>query len=122
MIVPQPMLHRLTVSQIHRETPDTVSLVFNIPKALKSHFAFQPGHYLTLEAEIMGERVRRAYSICSGLDDDEIRVAVKEIEGGRFSAFVNRFLKPGDVLGVMEPRGRFVLPPSPKRVEFCLPL
>ncbi|MER8615131.1 2Fe-2S iron-sulfur cluster-binding protein [Mesorhizobium sp. M1216] len=67
-----------------------------------------------MEAEIGGERVRRAYSICSGLDEREIRVAVKEIEGGRFSSFVNRSLQPGDALEVMEPRGRFVLPPAPK--------
>ncbi|MER8824740.1 ferredoxin--NADP reductase [Mesorhizobium sp. M0991] len=114
------MPHQLTVSQIRRETPDAVSIVFDIPLALKARFVFQPGHFLTLEAEVGGESVRRAYSICSGLDDGEIRVAVKEIEGGRFSSFVNRCLQAGDVLGVMEPRGRFVLPPAPKAGRIVL--
>ncbi|WP_292243029.1 2Fe-2S iron-sulfur cluster-binding protein [Mesorhizobium sp.] len=114
------MLHQLTVSQVRRQTPDAVSIVFDIPQGLAARFAFTPGQYLTLEAEIGGERVRRAYSICSGLDEGEIRVAVKEIEGGRFSSFANRCLQAGDVLGVMEPRGRFVLPPAPKEGRIVL--
>ncbi|RWB93047.1 MULTISPECIES: 2Fe-2S iron-sulfur cluster-binding protein [unclassified Mesorhizobium] len=114
------MLHRLTVSEIRRETPDAVSIVFDIPQGLKARFVFQPGQYLTLEAEVNGERVRRAYSICSGVDDGEIRVAVKEIDGGRFSSFVNRLLQAGNVIGVMEPRGRFVLPPAPKAGRIVL--
>ncbi|TIL64213.1 2Fe-2S iron-sulfur cluster-binding protein [Mesorhizobium sp.] len=113
------MLHQLTVNQIRRQTPDAVSIVFEIPQGLAARFAFTPGQYLTLEAEVGGERVRRAYSICSGLEEGEIRVAVKEIEGGRFSSFANRCLKAGDVLGVMEPRGRFVLPP-PKEGRIVL--
>ncbi|CAI2934752.1 2Fe-2S iron-sulfur cluster-binding protein [Aminobacter niigataensis] len=109
------MLHRLTLSQVRRETADAVSLVFDIPKALAGRFVFTPGQYLTLEAEIEGERVRRSYSICSGLDDGEIRVAVKEVEGGRFSSFANRSLTAGGILGVMEPRGRFIVPPARKK-------
>lgn len=108
------MLHRLSLSQVRRETADAVSLVFDIPKALAGRFAFTPGQYLTLEAEIEGERVRRSYSICSGLDDGEIRVAVKQVEGGRFSTFANRSLIAGCILGVMQPRGRFIVPPTPK--------
>ncbi|MER9972191.1 2Fe-2S iron-sulfur cluster-binding protein [Mesorhizobium sp. M0060] len=95
-------------------------MVVDIPQGLAPRFAFKPGQYLTLQAEIGGERVRRAYSICSGLDDGEIRLAVKEIKSGRFSCFVNRWLQAGDVLGVMEPRGRFVLPPTPKRGHVLL--
>lgn len=108
------MLHRLTLSQVRRETADAVSLVFDIPKALAGRFAFTPGQYLTLEAEIDGEPVRRSYSICSGLDDGEIRVAVKRIEGGRFSTFANRGLEAGSILGVAQPRGRFIVPPARK--------
>ncbi|WP_287306908.1 2Fe-2S iron-sulfur cluster-binding protein [Mesorhizobium sp.] len=115
-----PMLHRLTVSEIRRETPDAVSIVFDIPQGLKPRFIFRPGQYLTLEAELNGERVRRAYSICSGVDDGEMRVAVKEIDGGRFSSFVNRCLQAGDVIGVMEPKGRFVLPPAPRAGRIVL--
>ncbi|MER9877258.1 2Fe-2S iron-sulfur cluster-binding protein [Mesorhizobium sp. M0195] len=114
------MLHQLTVSQIRRETPDAVSIVFDIPRGLAARFAFKPGQYLTLQAEVSGEYVRRCYSICSGLDEGEIRVAVKEIEGGRFSSFINRCLQAGDALGVMEPRGRFFLPPPPRTGRIVL--
>ncbi len=108
------MLHGLTLSQVRRETADAVSLVFDIPEALAGRFAFTPGQYLTLEAEIDGERVRRSYSICSGLDDGEMRVAVKQVKGGRFSTFANRSLTAGDILGVAEPRGRFIVPTAQK--------
>ncbi|MER9895509.1 2Fe-2S iron-sulfur cluster-binding protein [Mesorhizobium sp. M0119] len=114
------MLHQLTVSQIRRETANAVSLVFDIPQGLAARFAFTPGQYLTLEAAIHGEQLRRPYSICSGLDDHEIRVAVKEVAGGRFSSFINRDLKVGDVLGVMEPKGRFGLAPVPESGRIIL--
>ena len=39
---------------------------------------------ISLRHEINGHDVRRSYSICSGLDDGEIRVAVKRVEGGLF--------------------------------------
>src|SRR5919199_3400311 len=67
----------------------------------------------TLRAELDGEELRRSYSICSGLDDGELRVAVKRLEGGRFSSFVNEALRPGDALDVMTPMGRFGLAPDP---------
>ncbi|RWD51772.1 MAG: 2Fe-2S iron-sulfur cluster binding domain-containing protein [Mesorhizobium sp.] len=114
------MFHQLTVSQIRRETANAVSLVFDIPQALALRFAFTPGQYLTLEATIHGERLRRPYSICSGLDDGEIRVAVKEVAGGRFSSFINRTLQLGDVLGVMEPKGRFGVASVPKSGRIIL--
>ena len=48
-------------------------------------YRFAPGQYLTLRATLDGEDVRRSYSICSGPDDGELRIAVKRVEGGVFS-------------------------------------
>lgn len=99
--------HPLTVKEVRRETPDCVSVVFNIPDELRKDFAFLQGQSLTLRTTINGEEVRRTYSICSSPLENEWRVAIKKVEGGLFSAFANEQLKQGDQLEVMEPVGRF---------------
>ncbi len=75
-------------------------------------YRYLPGQYLTLRATIGGEDIRRSYSICSGLDDGELRVVVKRVAGGAFSNFVHDELKPGDEIEVMTPAGQFTLPPT----------
>ncbi|MEO6613116.1 MAG: 1,2-phenylacetyl-CoA epoxidase subunit PaaE [Chitinophagaceae bacterium] len=99
--------HSLRVKEIKKETPDCVSVVFDIPGELKKDFAYKQGQSLTMRAMIKGEEVRRTYSICSSPLDDEWRVAIKKVEGGLFSAFANDQLKKGDLLEVMEPVGKF---------------
>lgn len=108
-----PRFHRLTISDVRRETPHAVSLAFAVPEELREAYRFQPGQYLTLRATIDGEDVRRSYSICSGLDDNELRVVVKRLAGGAFSGWVNDTLHPGDTLAVMTPDGRFGVPLAP---------
>lgn len=104
-----PRFHRLLVRDVTRETAKAVSIAFTVPPELADDFAFVPGQYLTLRATIDGEEMRRSYSICSGADDAVLRVAVKEVEQGLFSAWVNRSLRPGDTIEVMTPTGRFGL-------------
>ena len=105
-----PHFHTLTVSDIRRETQDTVSIAFQVPEALKPAYRFEHGQYLTLKAMLDGEDLRRSYSICTGIDDDDLRVAVKHVDGGRFSRFANELLKVGDPIEVMTPMGRFTTP------------
>ena len=105
--------HRLTIADVRRETPDAVSVAFAVPAHLTETFRFHPGQYLTLRTVIEGEDVRRSYSICSGLDDHELRVAIKRLECGAFSGFVHDELKLGDTVDVMPPTGRFTLEPDP---------
>lgn len=102
--------HTLTVADVRRETPQAVSVAFDIPAGLEADFRFDPGQYLTLRADLDGEDCRRSYSICTAPDDGEIRIAVKEVEGGKFSTFVNRQLSAGDTMDVMAPAGRFTAP------------
>ncbi len=104
--------HALTLTDVRRETPEAVSLAFAVPPDLAGDFAWQPGQYLTLRALLDGEDVRRSYSICAGPEDGELRVAVKHVEGGRFSGHANTSLKPGEILEVMPPIGRFTLAPA----------
>src|SRR6266567_5606930 len=108
-----PRFHRLAVSDLRREASDAVSLTFAIPRELADDYAFSPGQYLTLRTTLDGEEVRRSYSICSGPDDGEIRIAVKKVDGGAFSSWAADELKRGDELDVMTPTGRFgAVPPA----------
>jgi len=112
-----PRFHRLAVSDLRSEAVDAVSMTFAIPDALAEDYRFVPGQYLTLRTTLGGEEVRRSYSICSGPDDGEIRIAVKRVDGGAFSGFVTDELKRGDVLDVMTPTGRFGVAPAPSEAR-----
>jgi ring-1,2-phenylacetyl-CoA epoxidase subunit PaaE len=109
-----PRFHRLAVKDLRRETSDAISLTFAIPDELKDDYRFSPGQYLTLRTMMDGEEVRRSYSICSGPDDGEIRIAVKKVEGGAFSSWAADELKSGDEIDVMTPTGRFGIVPVPQ--------
>ena len=100
----------LTVAKVKHETRDAVSLTFAVPPELKSTFAYQQGQHLTLRALIDGEDVRRSYSICSAVQDDTLRVAIKRTPGGLFSSWANESLQPGATLDVMPPMGHFNVP------------
>jgi len=108
-----PRFHRLAVNDLRRETADAVSLTFAIPKQLEGDYSFSPGQYLTLRTMMDGEEVRRSYSICSGPDDGELRIAVKKVDGGAFSSWAADELQCGDELDVMTPTGRFGIAPAP---------
>jgi len=107
-----PKFHRLAIRDVKRETPEAVSIAFSVPLDLAADYRFAPGQYLTLRATLDGEDIRRSYSICSGPDDRELRIAVKRVENGLFSAWVNDHVAPGDDIDVMTPTGRFGLGPS----------
>lgn len=104
--------HKLKISDIRRETPDAVSIAFEVPGELRSEYGFNQGQYLTLRATINGEEVRRSYSICSARGEAP-RVAIKRVNGGLFSNFANDVLKAGDELDVMPPMGKFYVPIDP---------
>jgi ring-1,2-phenylacetyl-CoA epoxidase subunit PaaE len=106
--------HRLAVKDLRRETRDAVSLTFAIPDELQDEYRFVPGQYLTLRTVMDGEEVRRSYSICSGPDDGELRIAVKKVDGGAFSSWAADELKSGDEIDVMTPTGRFGIAPAPE--------
>ena len=105
--------HSLQIGSIRQETPDCVSIQLSIPEALKETFRFSAGQHLTLRTTINGEEQRRSYSICSSPLENELRVAIKKVEGGIFSNFANDNLKQGDWLDVMPPAGRFNSPLVP---------
>lgn len=102
--------HLLKVIDVKKETADCVSIAFEIPSDFKKIYHYEAGQYVTLKTIIDGEDIRRSYSICSSPLDDELRIAVKKVENGKFSTWANTMLKIGDTIEVMTPMGHF----SPK--------
>jgi ring-1,2-phenylacetyl-CoA epoxidase subunit PaaE len=99
--------HPLTVTDLRRETDEAVRLSLAVPPELRDEFHFIPGQYLTFRTRVDGEELRRSYSICSDPEEGELCVAVKHIDGGLFSTFVNEKLNKGDVIEVAPPKGTF---------------
>ena len=99
--------HKLVVKDVYKETKDTVAVTFDVPESLQSDFQFTQGQYLTLKKDIKDEDVRRSYSLCSSPIENKWQVAIKKIDGGKFSTYANEKLKAGDVLEVAAPDGKF---------------
>ncbi len=94
--------HALRVHSLLADGADAMLVAFDVPPELQGSFCFQPGQYLTLRR---GE-LRRSYSICAA-PGDPLRVGVRRVPGGLFSAWLHERLRVGDSIDVMEPDGRF---------------
>jgi ring-1,2-phenylacetyl-CoA epoxidase subunit PaaE len=116
-----PHFHSLRVKRIEALTAQSAAITFAIAPDLQSTFAFTPGQFVTLRAQIDGESVRRSYSLCSTPAQlaraHEITVGIKRVEGGVFSSWATASLQVGDGVDVMPPDGRF----TPK-LAFANPL
>ena len=112
-----PRFYPLKIKTLTPETEECTSILFDCPPDWEEAFRFRQGQHLTLRAVIDGEELRRNYSLCSSPAEQSLRVAVKQIEGGKFSSFVNRQLKPGDTLDVMPPTGTFYTELDPAQAK-----
>ena len=102
--------HNLKVVDVREETSDTVSIAFEVPEDKEEKFNYIPGQYVTLRLDIDGNDVRRSYSMCSSpFSSEPIRIAVKRVENGLVSNYLNDSVKVGDEIGVMPPHGSFLL-------------
>ena len=109
--------HSIKVADVYKETKDCTVISFEIPNDLKSEYQFKQGQHLTLRTIIDGNEVRRSYSLCSSPIENKWNVAVKKINEGLFSTFVNEKLRKGDVLDVMAPNGTFFTEIDPKKAK-----
>lgn len=97
----------LRVARVERLTDDAAAVTFEIPAEHAEAFAFKPGQSLTLRREVDGTDERRSYSICAPAGAAP-RVGVREVPGGMLSPWLVHEVRPGDVIEVLPPQGRFV--------------
>jgi ring-1,2-phenylacetyl-CoA epoxidase subunit PaaE len=127
----RPAFHPLPVAAVDRLTDDAVAITFAVPEELRGTFAFTAGQHLTVRlpagagltgsAGAAGEDVRRSYSICSTPAElarhGRLRIGVREIPGGAFSAYACGALRDGDTVEVLPPLGHFTTAFAPDRVR-----
>ena len=105
--------HDITVSRVSPEAAGAVAITLAIPSELRETFAFEPGQFLTLRANINGADVRRSYSISSARSQlhqrGELELGIRPVEGGVFSNWAATQLQAGDTLRVMPADGRFTV-------------
>jgi ring-1,2-phenylacetyl-CoA epoxidase subunit PaaE len=117
--------HDLTVAAVRAEAGEAVVIRFAVPDALRDVFAFEPGQFITLRADVNGADVRRSYSICSTpqrlAQSGFVEVGVRVVPNGVFSNWLATHVKAGSSLQVMPPDGRFVSkhPKALHRVGFA---
>lgn len=107
--------YKLAVKEIIRETPEAVSVLFNVPSELKENYQFTAGQYINLKLTLDGNEIRRAYSICSTPESGELKITIKAVKNGYFSKFANEQLTAGKVLEVGTPEGKFIFEPDASR-------
>jgi 3-ketosteroid 9alpha-monooxygenase subunit B len=108
--------HELAVAETIIETHDSVSIVFEIPDALREPFAYRAGQFLSFKVPYEGRVLTRSYSLASSPDtDSEHKVTVKRVDEGRISNWMNDAVRAGARLQVVPPAGLFVLKPGETR-------
>ncbi len=116
------VFHPLEIAAIEPLTEDAVAITFAVPEELRDDYVFTQGQHLTVRTELAGDSVRRNYSICSPVSAGTLRIAVKRLPGGAFSEHALDKLRPGDVIDVMTPSGRFFteLDPANAKSYVCV--
>lgn len=107
--------HQLKISKKIQETADTISLVFEIPTALRDKFKYRAGQFVTLFLDIPTasgqlEEIRRSYSLATSPDaDQDFKISIKLVANGKGSTYLIKNVKEGDALWVTPPAGQFCL-------------
>ncbi len=100
-------------------THDVVTLV--LEPTVPGAFAFAPGQFVTLVADVDGAPVERCYTISSPPTRPHLlSVTVKRIEGGALSPHLHDRLQVGDRLGVRGPLGAFTIAAHPAHAYLLL--
>jgi len=99
--------HPLKIERIEPETNDSVRIALAVPAEHESDYEFLPGQHLPFEIEIGGRKLRRTYSICSGVDERPLEIGIRVQQGGAFSEHAASQLSVGDTLDAMPPAGHF---------------
>ncbi|HUZ68838.1 MAG TPA: 1,2-phenylacetyl-CoA epoxidase subunit PaaE [Candidatus Saccharimonadales bacterium] len=110
-------IHPLRVSAVERLTDDAIAVEFEIPPELAEEYRFMHGQHVSLRSLEAGDDIRRSYSICSSPASGRMRVAVKRLSGGVFSAYAHEHLSAGDIIEVVTPIGRFNTPLDPTQTR-----
>jgi len=104
----------IKISKVERLTKDAVAIQFDLSTEMKKIFSYIQGQHITLRKQIDGQDIRRSYSICKGVNSDELQIGIKAIQDGVFSNYANTQLQAGMTIDIMPPQGHFYTELSPE--------
>ena len=97
----------LRVAAVRRLTEEASAVHLAVPDALAATFAHEAGQHVTIVRSEDSEEVRRSYSVFTPAGSGDLAIGVRHLPGGRFSSWVADGMRPGDVVDVLPPVGRF---------------
>jgi ferredoxin-NADP reductase/MOSC domain-containing protein YiiM len=105
-----PGFRQLRVARIDRECVDVRSLALE-PTDGRPLTTPLPGQFVVVRFHPTPDApsLVRSYSLSGPLSDAQYRISVKLEPNGAAGSYLDRSVRPGDVLEVSEPRGSFVL-------------
>lgn len=106
-------LHTACLRSVWYTNDRTKHFEFETPPGTR--FEFRPGQYISLDFDVEGDKLMRAYSIASSPHhDNRFDLCLNIVLGGHVSPSIFD-LKPGDQIHFRGPLGQFVLrePPDP---------
>ena len=92
---------------MERVAEDAACVTVEIPPTLRDTFVFHAGQYVTVRRMIAGREERRTYSIVTPPGGGSLKLGIRLQTGGRMSGELGARLRPGDLLDVGTPMGRF---------------
>jgi ferredoxin-NADP reductase len=96
----------LVCTAVHDVTHDVRSFVLR--PAEPAAYRFQPGQHLTVTVPVDGRPLSRCYTIASSpWQPEELTITVKRVPGGPVSSWLHDHLRPGGLVAVDGPLGRF---------------
>jgi ring-1,2-phenylacetyl-CoA epoxidase subunit PaaE len=107
--------HEVAIQEVKHLNSDSVQVSFQLPADLQNEFTFVPGQYINLEVIVNEKKERRSYSICSG-PSEPLAVAVKRIDKGLVSNFLNDQKTTDFPIWISKPEGNFKLSPNAKNI------
>ncbi|WP_040166094.1 ferredoxin--NADP reductase [Microbacterium gorillae] len=100
----------LRVAKVVRETDDTVSLCFDVPRELADEFAYKAGQFITIRVPAGDTGYARSYSLSSAPGiDDLLTITIKRAAGGRASGWLVENAQIGMTFRVLPPSGVFTV-------------
>ena len=107
-------INKLKVIRKEFETPDSVSIYFDLGKEPDKVWSYLPGQYITLKMDFEGFELplRRAYSLCTNPNSQDFGFCVKRVQDGLVSNYLIDNLEVGDEIDVIPPLGNFTLKDS----------
>jgi ring-1,2-phenylacetyl-CoA epoxidase subunit PaaE len=113
--MPRLSFHALRVNAVERVAEDAACVTLEIPAALRAAFDHHAGQYVTIRRTINATDEHRTYSIVTAPGAGALKLGIRAQPGGRMSQDLGANLRPGDMLEVGTPMGRFRVDVSPER-------